>query len=161
MIKEQLHKLVDELSEQGAEAALVIVERRRDDPMLGALPALLRTTGRQVRTRRLPLIAAVRQSAPRICTASSSSIKCRLVLRGSGAGSRPRAARPVDALDRFVADPRTGDIRKLSSSQWRLRVGEWRVRFSFDEERRVTVVCGCHRADAPMIDKRDCPDWHH
>jgi hypothetical protein len=37
--KERLHKLVDELSEQEAEAALVIVERRRDDPMLGALAA--------------------------------------------------------------------------------------------------------------------------
>lgn len=35
--KERLHKLVDELSEQEAEAALVIVERRCDDPMLGAL----------------------------------------------------------------------------------------------------------------------------
>jgi hypothetical protein len=35
--KERLHKLVDELSEQEAEAALVIVERRRDDPMLNAL----------------------------------------------------------------------------------------------------------------------------
>ena len=35
--KERLHKLVDELSEQEAEAALVIVERRRDDPMLGSL----------------------------------------------------------------------------------------------------------------------------
>jgi len=35
--KERLHKLVDELSEQEAEAALVIVERRRDDPMLHAL----------------------------------------------------------------------------------------------------------------------------
>lgn len=37
--KERLHKLVDELSEQEAETALVIVERRRDDPMLGALAA--------------------------------------------------------------------------------------------------------------------------
>jgi hypothetical protein len=37
--KERLHKLVDELSEQEAEAALVIVERRRDDPMLHALAA--------------------------------------------------------------------------------------------------------------------------
>jgi hypothetical protein len=37
--KERLHKLVDELSEQEAEAALVIVERRREDPMLGALAA--------------------------------------------------------------------------------------------------------------------------
>jgi len=35
--KERLHKLVDELSEQEAETALVIVERRRDDPMLQAL----------------------------------------------------------------------------------------------------------------------------
>ncbi len=35
--KERLHKLVDELSEREAEAALVIVERRRDEPMLGAL----------------------------------------------------------------------------------------------------------------------------
>ncbi len=48
--------------------------------------------------------------------------------------------RIVDALDRFVADPRAGDIRKLSASQWRLRVGEWRVRFSFDEKRRAIVV---------------------
>jgi hypothetical protein len=32
-------KLVDELSEREAEVALVIVERRRDDPMLGALAA--------------------------------------------------------------------------------------------------------------------------
>jgi hypothetical protein len=37
--KERLHKLVDGLSEQEAEAALVIVERRRDDPMLQALAA--------------------------------------------------------------------------------------------------------------------------
>jgi hypothetical protein len=35
--KERLHKLVDELSDKEAEAALVIVERRRDDPMLHAL----------------------------------------------------------------------------------------------------------------------------
>jgi hypothetical protein len=35
--KEQLHKLVDELSDQEAEAALVMVERRRHDPMLQAL----------------------------------------------------------------------------------------------------------------------------
>lgn len=48
--------------------------------------------------------------------------------------------RIVDALDRFVGNPRAADIRKLSSSQWRLRVGEWRVRFSFDEERRMIVL---------------------
>lgn len=37
--KERLHKLVDELSDREAEAALVIVERRRVDPMLLALAA--------------------------------------------------------------------------------------------------------------------------
>jgi hypothetical protein len=37
--KERLHKLVDELSEQEGKVALVIVERRRDDPMLRALVA--------------------------------------------------------------------------------------------------------------------------
>jgi hypothetical protein len=37
--KERLHKLVDELSEREAEVALVIVERRRDDPLLRALAA--------------------------------------------------------------------------------------------------------------------------
>lgn len=35
--KERLHKLVDELSEQEAEAALVLVERWRDDPVLHVL----------------------------------------------------------------------------------------------------------------------------
>lgn len=37
--RERLHKLVDELSEQKAGTALVLLERRRDDPMLRALAA--------------------------------------------------------------------------------------------------------------------------
>jgi mRNA interferase RelE/StbE len=53
---------------------------------------------------------------------------------------RPVQRRILDALDRFVAAPRSGDIRKLDSSQWRLRVGDWRVRFSFDDENQVIVV---------------------
>jgi mRNA interferase RelE/StbE len=52
----------------------------------------------------------------------------------------PVARRILDALDKFVAAPRTGDIRKLNSAQWRLRVGDWRVRFSFDDENQVIVV---------------------
>jgi mRNA interferase RelE/StbE len=52
----------------------------------------------------------------------------------------PVQRRILDALDRFVADPRGGDIRKLDSVQWRLRVGDWRVRFSFDDENQVIVV---------------------
>jgi mRNA-degrading endonuclease RelE of RelBE toxin-antitoxin system len=45
----------------------------------------------------------------------------------------PVKRRIVDALDRFVADPFAADIRKLNPI-------EWRVRFSFDDERRVIVV---------------------
>ncbi len=49
--------------------------------------------------------------------------------------------RVVDALDRFVANPQAGDTRKLASSdEWRLRVGDWRIRFNFDEEAHVIVV---------------------
>jgi mRNA-degrading endonuclease RelE of RelBE toxin-antitoxin system len=46
----------------------------------------------------------------------------------------------MDALDKFVAAPREGDIRKLNTVEWRLRVGDWRVRFSFDDENQVIVV---------------------
>jgi mRNA interferase RelE/StbE len=52
----------------------------------------------------------------------------------------PVQRRILDALDRFVADPRAADIRKLDSVQWRLRVGDWRVRFSFDDDRRVIAI---------------------
>jgi len=52
----------------------------------------------------------------------------------------PVQRRILDALDKFVVDPRSGDIRKLNSLQWRLRVGDWRVRFSFDDENQVIVV---------------------
>jgi mRNA interferase RelE/StbE len=48
----------------------------------------------------------------------------------------PVRRRIVEALDRFVADPFAADIRKLSALEWRLRVGDWRVRFSFDDEQR-------------------------
>jgi mRNA interferase RelE/StbE len=52
----------------------------------------------------------------------------------------PVRRRVVKSLDEFVADPFSSDIRKLSAEQWRLRVGEWRVRFTFDEERRLIIV---------------------
>jgi mRNA interferase RelE/StbE len=52
----------------------------------------------------------------------------------------PVQRRILDALDQFLVAPRSGDIRKLDAAQWRLRVGTWRVRFSFDDERQVIVV---------------------
>jgi mRNA-degrading endonuclease RelE of RelBE toxin-antitoxin system len=33
-----------------------------------------------------------------------------------------------------------GDIRKLDALQWRLRIGDWRVRLSFDDDQQVIVV---------------------
>lgn len=52
----------------------------------------------------------------------------------------PVRRRIIDGLDRFVIDPYAGDIRKLNPVEWRLRIGEWRVRFAFDDERHVIVV---------------------
>lgn len=45
--------------------------------------------------------------------------------------------RITEALDRLVAEPPRGDIRKLSGAgdEWRLRVGDWRVRFRREGER--------------------------
>jgi mRNA interferase RelE/StbE len=53
----------------------------------------------------------------------------------------PIKRRIVAALDRFVADPHAGDIRKIAGGEeWRLRVGEWRVRFNFDDDALLVVV---------------------
>jgi mRNA-degrading endonuclease RelE of RelBE toxin-antitoxin system len=46
----------------------------------------------------------------------------------------------VAGLDRFVEDPFAADIRKLDPVEWRLRIGDWRVRFTFDDHQRVIVV---------------------
>jgi mRNA interferase RelE/StbE len=49
--------------------------------------------------------------------------------------------RIYEALDRLVADPPAGDVVRLTGSEeWRLRVGEWRVRFGLDREARTVVV---------------------
>lgn len=44
----------------------------------------------------------------------------------------PVQRRIVESLDRLVADPPAGDVIKLAGSddEWRLRVGDWRVRFT-------------------------------
>lgn len=52
----------------------------------------------------------------------------------------PVQRRITNALDRFVADPYAGDIRRLNTIEWRLRVGDWRVRFAFDDEQHVIIV---------------------
>jgi mRNA interferase RelE/StbE len=53
----------------------------------------------------------------------------------------PIRRRIVSALDRFIADPRASDIRKIADAgEWRLRVGDWRVRFDFDDDALLVVV---------------------
>jgi mRNA interferase RelE/StbE len=53
----------------------------------------------------------------------------------------PVQRRVTAALDTFVvSNPPRGDVRKLGPGEWRLRVGDWRVRFDRDDEARVIVV---------------------
>ncbi len=54
----------------------------------------------------------------------------------------PVQRRISNALDRFAADPTTGDVVKLAGSddEWRLRVGDWRVRFTRDRSLKVIQV---------------------
>ncbi len=50
--------------------------------------------------------------------------------------------RIVDALDRLAAGERlSGDVRRLAgSTEYRLRVGDWRVRFELDGDRLLITV---------------------
>jgi mRNA interferase RelE/StbE len=54
---------------------------------------------------------------------------------------RPVATRILDALAR-LADTGEGDITRLQGipDEWRLRVGDWRVRFRYDHPARTLEV---------------------
>jgi mRNA interferase RelE/StbE len=54
---------------------------------------------------------------------------------------RPVAARILDALTRF-AETGQGDVTRLQgvADEWRLRVGDWRVRFRYDYPTRTLAV---------------------
>jgi mRNA interferase RelE/StbE len=55
------------------------------------------------------------------------------------------------ALNGLLRIPRQGDIQKLegTENEYRLRVGDWRVIFQPDSERRVVVIVAIpHRSDA-------------
>jgi mRNA interferase RelE/StbE len=51
------------------------------------------------------------------------------------------AARILEALTR-LADTDQGDVRRLQSraDEWRLRMGDWRVRFRYDHSTRTLEV---------------------
>lgn len=49
--------------------------------------------------------------------------------------------RVIAALDRLCIDPPVGDVVKLTGSEeWRLRVGDWRVRFARDDAGTIVVT---------------------
>ena len=49
--------------------------------------------------------------------------------------------RVLVAIDRLVADDQNLDVRRLANSeQFRLRVGDWRLRFTRDTETRTLFV---------------------
>ena len=54
---------------------------------------------------------------------------------------RPVATRILDALAR-LADTGQGDVTRLqgTSDEWRLRVGDWRIRFRYDHPARTLEV---------------------
>lgn len=53
----------------------------------------------------------------------------------------PVQRRIVGALDRLTGDPPAGDVVKLANvDEWRLRVGDWRVRFERDTETGLVYV---------------------
>jgi mRNA interferase RelE/StbE len=51
--------------------------------------------------------------------------------------------RVIKALDELRAEPAQGDIKRLSGIQppeWRLRVGDWRVRFTREPDTRTVRI---------------------
>jgi mRNA interferase RelE/StbE len=90
-----------------------------------------------------------RSSPPKRSGASSLEHRARrrLGLHASSPSRPPTLGRPiqrriVEALDRLVGDPPARDVVKLAGSddEWRLRVGDWRVRFTRDDERLIHVL---------------------
>ena len=53
----------------------------------------------------------------------------------------PVARRVIAALDRLLARDQSIDLRRLQGSdEWRLRVGDWRVRLRLDFDARTVIV---------------------
>ncbi|MGH2843058.1 MAG: type II toxin-antitoxin system RelE family toxin [Solirubrobacteraceae bacterium] len=55
----------------------------------------------------------------------------------------PIRERMLDAVDGLLVDHPTGDIKRLTGikpPEWRLRVGDWRIRFQREEAARIVEV---------------------
>jgi mRNA interferase RelE/StbE len=61
------------------------------------------------------------------------------------------AIRILNRIEKLGADPRPGGVRKLrgSTNLWRLRIGDYRVVYSVDDDSRlVDIIAVRHRSDA-------------
>lgn len=54
----------------------------------------------------------------------------------------PIRRRVLAAIDGLVADPPLGDVARLTGrdDEWRLRVGDWRVRFARDDDQQLILI---------------------
>jgi mRNA interferase RelE/StbE len=54
----------------------------------------------------------------------------------------PVQRRVVEALERLTGDPPAGDVVRLAGveDEWRLRIGDWRVRFTRNRDTGVIQV---------------------
>ncbi|MGH9030255.1 MAG: type II toxin-antitoxin system RelE family toxin [Acidimicrobiales bacterium] len=54
----------------------------------------------------------------------------------------PVQHRIIDALDRLAGNPPVGDVVRLTGveGEWRLRVGDWRVRFTRDADGLIYIL---------------------
>lgn len=53
----------------------------------------------------------------------------------------PVARRVIAALDRLLAQDASLDLRRLhDSDEWRLRVGDWRIRLQLDFNTRSVII---------------------
>jgi mRNA interferase RelE/StbE len=62
-------------------------------------------------------------------------------LREAGRLDRQVRQRVIAAIDRY-AETERGDVRHLGGGgdQWRLRIGDWRVRFTFDRSANTMSI---------------------
>lgn len=54
----------------------------------------------------------------------------------------PIRRRILAAIRGLLADPSQGDVKRLTGtdSEWRLRVGDWRIRFTRDHDTRTILI---------------------
>jgi hypothetical protein len=94
--KDRLRSLVDELSEEEAASALVVVERRRADPMLHALANAQRTQARSRHRLNEPWTYAVTPPARRDLRRLDPPVQRRITNAWTGSSQTPT---PVTSAD--------------------------------------------------------------